>query len=323
MNPSISVALCTYNGERFIVDQLRSLAAQSIAPDELLVLDDGSTDGTVAIARGFAATAGFKVDVRVNPATLGTARNFEHALSLCSGDILVLSDQDDVWLPHKLATLAAELERRPDCLLVHSDARLVDSGLIDLGQSLFAGLRLQPRERQLMRAGEYFRLQLRRNVVTGSTVAIRRELLDLARPFPDGWLHDEWLAIMAAAVGDIARIDEPLVLYRQHAGNQLGMPRTSPWRDVRRVLATPGAIRRAMPQRLAALLTAMRRLGPRLPAWKLELAEQTLAHARFRAGLPVPRWRRLAPVLAEAARGGYRRYSRGLKSVITDLLEPG
>jgi hypothetical protein len=318
----VSVALCTFNGARYLPEQLRSLTEQTSRPHEIVVVDDGSTDATVAVLQAFQPACDADMTVRLNDATLGTARNFERALSLCSGDILFLADQDDVWPPQKVDRMVAEFERRPGCLLVHSNARLVDAGLVDLGQSLFDRLRLLPAERELFDAGEYFRLQLRRNVVTGCTVAIRRELLDLARPFPEHWLHDEWLAVIAAAVGDIRRIDEPLVLYRQHAGNQLGIQRTSPWQDVRRVLAGHGELRQAMPLRLGALVTAMRRLGPRVPAWKLDLAERTLAHARFRAGLPGPRWRRLAPVLAEAARGGYRRYSRGLKSVVTDLLEP-
>src|SRR5947208_14214106 len=100
---SISVAMCTYNGERFLKEQLESLAAQTRQPDELVVCDDRSTDSTPHIVEAFARAAPFPVRLEVNDRCLGSTKNFEHAILRCTGALIALSDQDDVWHPEKLA----------------------------------------------------------------------------------------------------------------------------------------------------------------------------------------------------------------------------
>src|SRR5687767_8613501 len=102
---SVSVALCSYNGAAYIAEQLRSIAEQTLLPEELVICDDGSSDSTVAIIRAFASEAPFKVLLFQNEQKLGVARNFQKALSLCTGDIIAMSDQDDVWMPIKLEKL--------------------------------------------------------------------------------------------------------------------------------------------------------------------------------------------------------------------------
>src|SRR5260370_27009832 len=100
--PSISVAMCTFNGARFLPEQLQSIALQTLQPSELVICDDGSTDGTVGILQSFALSARFPVRIFCNQETLGPARNFEKAIGLCDGEIISLCDQDDVWRPEKL-----------------------------------------------------------------------------------------------------------------------------------------------------------------------------------------------------------------------------
>src|SRR5215470_8302349 len=100
--PAISVAMCTYNGARFLAEQLGSLAAQSRLPDELVVCDDGSTDESAEIVKDFARHAPFPVRLEVNEENLGATKNFEKAIGLCRGEVIALSDQDDVWYPKKL-----------------------------------------------------------------------------------------------------------------------------------------------------------------------------------------------------------------------------
>src|SRR5437588_7313199 len=102
----ISIAMCTYNGARFLREQLDSFAAQSRLPDEVVICDDGSTDGTADIVRTFASGAPFPVHFHVNEPRLGITRNFERAAGLCTGSIIFFSDQDDVWLPDKLDRFA-------------------------------------------------------------------------------------------------------------------------------------------------------------------------------------------------------------------------
>ena len=118
----LSVAMCTYNGARYVREQLDSIAAQTRPPDELVVCDDGSTDATLAILEGFAAAAPFPVRIHVNPTQLGMPKNFEHAIGLATGAAIALADQDNVWYPHKLERLEQELTRSEAIGLVFSDA---------------------------------------------------------------------------------------------------------------------------------------------------------------------------------------------------------
>ena len=125
----ISVAMCTYNGARFVGEQLESIAAQTRPPDELVVCDDCSEDTTSQIVRDFATATPFPVQLVVNESIHGSTRNFEKAISLCSGDVIALSDQDDVWRNHKLATIERCFSEDARIGLVFSDAEVVDERL--------------------------------------------------------------------------------------------------------------------------------------------------------------------------------------------------
>ena len=130
----ISIAMATYNGEAFLGEQLRSIAAQGAPPLELVVRDDGSSDGTLAILRSFAGEAPFPVRILPPGPRLGFADNFLAAADACEGDYIAFSDQDDVWLHHKLETVSATIESTGlPAIVVHS-ALEVDSQLRPLPQ---------------------------------------------------------------------------------------------------------------------------------------------------------------------------------------------
>ena len=114
----ISVAMCTYNGERFLAQQLVSIAQQSRPPDELVVCDDGSTDRTVAMIREFAVSVRYPVRVFENEHNLGVAANFERAIRLCEGNLIALADQDDIWYPIRLERSEQELTAHPEAGLI-------------------------------------------------------------------------------------------------------------------------------------------------------------------------------------------------------------
>src|ERR1700723_2014959 len=136
----ISVALCTYNGERFLRHQLESIQQQTRLPDELVVCDDRSTDQTFAIVREFAARVSFPIVIVQNPETLGSARNFEKAIRLCTGDLIALSDQDDLWYPNRLQRSEHEFIAHPQAGLVFSDADVIDEQNRPLGATLWQQL---------------------------------------------------------------------------------------------------------------------------------------------------------------------------------------
>ena len=219
----ISVALCTYNGARFLPEQLASIAAQTRLPDELVVCDDGSTDDTLATLERFAATVPFPVRIIRNPVNLRSTKNFEKAISLCTGDLIALCDQDDVWLPQKLAIQAEVLERDASIGGVFSDAELIGDHSQLLRHRLWRGIHFSPRERGQLQAGKAVDVLLRKNVVTGATLMFRAELRAVLLPIPGVWVHDGWIAWMLALNSRLALIGEPLIHYRVHAGQQIGV----------------------------------------------------------------------------------------------------
>jgi len=137
MDARVSIALCTYNGAPYLLEQLQSFCLQTRLPDELIVCDDGSTDDTLRILDDFARNAPFLVQTYTNDHNLGYARNFEKAVSLCTGDIIFLSDQDDVWSVSKVEKVYDRflLDRRLE--LVFTDAELVNENLEPIGINLF------------------------------------------------------------------------------------------------------------------------------------------------------------------------------------------
>jgi len=322
-----SVVLCTYNGQRYIQQQLDSLLAQSRLPEQIVAVDDGSTDRTWEILQAFAEQAqgrGVAVDAARNPDNLGYVRNFETALLRAKTEVIFICDQDDVWDPEKLAVMRARFMTDPDLLLLHSDARLVDALLGDLGCSLFSALELGFDELRRVHEGFGFDVLLRRSVVTGATAAFRRGLLADAVPFGDGWIHDEWLAIMAAAIGKIDVIERKLIDYRQHEANQLGMRRRTLDVKVREMGLSRAQLLHNDARRMESLLQRLRLLPAAVARNLPERVQDKLEHTRVRMHVTEnARFKRISPILREAASGRYRRYGAGIRSVLRDLLRGG
>lgn len=319
----VAVAMCTYNGARFLQAQLDSLAGQTRPPDELVVGDDGSSDGTLDILDRFAAGAGrgIRMDLRRNPANLGYAANFDATLRRTAGDVVFLCDQDDVWHPEKIDRMCAEFERRPRLGLLHTDARLVDADGKDLRCGLFEALEMTAAEISAEHAGRAFDVLLRRNTVTGATAAIRREALLEALPVAEGWVHDEWLALRTSLGWEVDCLDWASIDYRQHGGNQIGMRRRT-WREKLAGIDRPKRVfMRDVAERLSMFLHRCDQAGLPLPQDRREEIGARIGHARFRAQLPGALAARVRAVVAESRAGGYHRFSSGWRSVASDIVD--
>ncbi|MBN8737685.1 MAG: glycosyltransferase family 2 protein [Xanthomonadales bacterium] len=323
---STSVILCTYNGARFLRAQWDSLLAQARLPDEIVVRDDASTDATYATLEGLACEAeafGVRVHLTRNASNLGYVANFGAALVDASGDVVFLCDQDDTWHPDKLVMLASEFERRTELLLLCTDACRINIAGAGLRHSLFEVLRVSRSELQRMHTGRGFDVLLRRSLATGATIALRRRLLADALPIPAGWVHDEWLAIIAAALGGFDGVERRLIDYRQHAGNQIGMPDrdlATKWRDLVKPRATMIDMLIA---RDTVLQERLRALGARVPDASRERVAEKLGHLRARQALRGAPWARAGSVLREMACGRYQRYASGWRSAFRDLVRRG
>lgn len=205
--PTISVVVCTYNGEKYLAVQLESILQQTYTNLEIIICDDASTDNTVSIINRF-ATADSRIRFYQNKTNLGFNENFEQVLKLAKSEWIAIADQDDIWLPQKIQSLVASMV--PGRLLIHSynaEFRNDDPSIRFFNPSR---LRFQ---------GTKTRQLLLYNTVTGHTVLLHKNLLRFALPFPPTVYYDWWLGVVATLHGGVQLCPEVLVLHRQHDGN--------------------------------------------------------------------------------------------------------
>lgn len=225
--PRVSVAMCTFNGESYLGEQIDSILRQSSPVHEIIVADDASTDGTRRLLEEYKRRFPHLFQLCFHDSNVGTIENFQFALERCTGEIIFLCDQDDIWRSEKVATMLARL-RDVRCLLLFTDGRLIDSTGKPLGSSVWKKWGFTRLRQFLWRRvpGAAARdLLYNNNKVTGATVAMRRTLLAQALPIrlPRGYWHDGWFAMHAAAQHGLAFIDDCLVDYRVHPKQQVGL----------------------------------------------------------------------------------------------------
>jgi glycosyltransferase involved in cell wall biosynthesis len=220
MNCKISIALATYNGSKYIQEQLRSISRQTTLPDELVVSDDGSIDDTLEIINRFAETAPFEIKVLPSHERLGFSDNFFNAASACRNEIIAFCDQDDVWKDTKLEHGVSSFDDDKVLLSMHTLIK-TNGVLVPIGlhrQGITESKTFLPLELNPFATG------------WGNSMVFRKSLLDIfpvkQRPKqPSGnrpLSHDTWIYTLAAALGTVAHIDKPLLLYRQHGLNTMG-----------------------------------------------------------------------------------------------------
>ena len=319
---SLSVAMCTFNGEQFLNSQLASIASQSRLPDELVVCDDGSSDRTAGIVSEFSRSATFPTRLVVNDRNLGSTKNFEKAISLCQGAIVSLADQDDIWYPQKLARIEQSFLQSDEVVAVFSDADLIDDHSQPLGSHLWKAFSFKPAEQRQFKNGDGLRVLVKHPVVTGATMAFRRDLFDIVAPIPADDIHDRWISFLLAARGRFELISDPLMQYRRHQGQQEGLPPLVP-RELMTQARSRGAgyhfheigVYRRLCEKLGTHSTDF----PYAEHAQKEI-ESKVAHLALRAQLPRARIARVPAVFREVFNGGYWRYSAGWNSVARDLL---
>jgi glycosyltransferase involved in cell wall biosynthesis len=317
--PRISVALCTFNGARFLQEQLASLLTQTRLPNEVVVCDDGSSDGTMSILEQFARRASFPVQIHRNPENLGSNVNFDRAMRLCTGSLIAFCDQDDIWLPKRLQQGAARLESDARVGLIFSNGYLIDDAGQRLPGLLWDSFHFGAPVRESIRRGDMLPL-MRYRFVTGATVMMRAWLLEHVCPAPGEWVHDGWLAALTACMAGVDFVDEPLIEYRRHANQQVG---TGPGQQQR------GLANLAREHWLGAdwhrgaieqVLTCADRVPPSLRGAAYQDFFRQHEFLTMRLKLPAQkrrRWQYMAPFRAD-----YARRASGWKSMAFDMLLP-
>ena len=222
---TISIAMCTYNGDRFLREQSESILNQTRLPDHLIVCDDRSTDTTRSLLEQFARKSPFPVELRFNSRNLGVTRNFEQALMACRSDFIALCDQDDLWHPRKLERLTEVLEANPQAGFACSNAELIDHRGRTLPRTLWDVQKVNLPFLLEQSPGNRFDYLVRSNCVTGATMMLRKEILwKYLAPIPASWIHDHWLVLLCEVLNVTGcTTTEVLTKYRLHSGQTIGL----------------------------------------------------------------------------------------------------
>ena len=221
----ISVALCTYNGESFLREQLDSILSQTFPIQEIVVCDDFSTDTTNEILEEYQIKFPEIFRIHTNAKTLKSVKNFEKAISLCSGDIVFLSDQDDVWLPEKVETILNYFNENPDIDALATNGFAIDENSNFLSNHFTSwdvfGKFLTENPKYTF----FNFITQKGNFATGATMAFRRNIIKNIIPFPSNikkYHHDEWIATYVSANEKFGYINKKLIKYRIHESQQEG-----------------------------------------------------------------------------------------------------
>jgi glycosyltransferase involved in cell wall biosynthesis len=326
--PKISVAMATYNGEHFLAEQLESLAHQTWRPDELVVSDDGSTDGTGELIRSFAAKAPFLVRLLANERNLGVNGNFDRAIAACNGEIILPCDQDDVWLPQKIEKMTDALMRHANAAMVISNSEIVDQNLQPIGRNLYA-IKFPPAEHLHRRGVGTIRFLLTNWAVAGHTMAFRKipALATPASRIAADCTYDFVRALVAGATRDVVTIPDRLTRYRRHEAQVTSRGALLPTR-VEQLLRKIGNVfgnKRDSMSECQEFARDLLQVRDGLQQFKVEdgVIDFLQGHANivlFQANLQsYSRFKRIPEILRCLIDGRYHKYARGALTALQDI----
>lgn len=325
MAVTLSIAMTTFNGERYLPAQLESFRAQSRLPDELVACDDGSSDSTLQLLEDFARSAPFEVRVVRNATNLGHERNFAQAVDLCRGDIIFLADQDDDWHAEKLAVVEQTFADDPGALLVVNDVMITDGALVPTGRTVLG----QTRSAGVLGANA-------KSLTLGCATAIRSSLRRLVSPIPPlDYGHDSWIHDFTEMLGGRRVLPRVLQLYRRHGENVSNWAFNGTARASWLVVMKPSAGRDLSPEyakRHRALSLMRKRVKALGPAGLAELGarpgydellndlNRAIAAVGRRADVFRRGWFGRKLLALRLLGGGDYRYFLGWRSFVKDLI---
>jgi hypothetical protein len=250
---------------------------------------------------------------------VGFRTNVEQTARRATGDIVCFADHDDVWHDDKVERIVAALRGRSRAA-AFSNGRVIDAGGSESRSDLWARAGLDRADRRAMRDGQALRVLLAKRVVTGAALACTHDLLEHALPFPDAAVHDYWIALNAAAIGELLALDAPLIDYRLHGSNAIGLRSRNPAHELKRRVDAGD-----VPNREVEILSALiARFGDQMHESDRARVERAIEHHRFRTELPARALPRASVSTREMLRGGYRRHHpSGIRSWGYDVLLGG
>jgi glycosyltransferase involved in cell wall biosynthesis len=223
-NISISVALCTFNGKRFLLEQIKSILAQTRMPDEIIVSDDCSNDGSLDLAERLLSSSSCNIKTYRNSRNIGYVKNFEKAISKSTCDITLMCDQDDIWLPKKIEVIEDVFQKNESVGLVLHNFRKIDQYGADFNEELqeFYG---EKKLTSLELEDDFSKNSILSMMLPyprswyGCMMAFRTRYLPLILPIYPGKGHDDWIMKLLAPISEVKFIADPLILYRIHQSN--------------------------------------------------------------------------------------------------------
>lgn len=227
----ISVAICTYNGAKYIEEQLRSILNQTVPVDEVCVGDDNSSDDTIKIIERIKEETGKDIRININNPNIGCNANFDKTINQCTGDIIFFSDQDDTWMPNKVETVVRYFENHPDKDVVFTDAEFMDEqGKEFTDRRMFDALSMKPSTiEQFCKSGLAMEIFLVHNRAYGCTMAMRRSFVgqynikDAQASNSADAFYDHIIALAAVCRNKLGVIPKPLIRYRLHKNQSVGI----------------------------------------------------------------------------------------------------
>lgn len=232
---TVSIVLATYNGAIYIEKQLESYFSQTVLANEIVIYDDGSTDDTVSIIEKYKDKYPEVIKFSVNNSNIGTKKTIEKAILDAQGDIIFLSDQDDIWLPDKIEKIVRKFNDDPECWGVFSNTKFIDINGKELEGTFWdrVGFFKSDRETSIDLCEYILRYG---NIACGTSLAIRKISLNYITPFRlmDTIWHDEWICLVLASMNRLTFIDDTLLLYRLHNSQQVGI--SSEWEKNHKIL---------------------------------------------------------------------------------------
>lgn len=224
-----SVAMCTYNGEKYIVLQLDSILNQTIKPDEIIICDDCSTDETVEILSKYKNKYPNLIKVIKNNENLGYIKNFEKAINLTTGDFIFLSDQDDIWHENKVETLINIFKKKQNISYIFTDAEAINEKNESLNYNIWSTVNFDKKKQDSFNTGNQINLLINNFFVTGATLVFKSEAKNFLLPFPEIISHDYWIALTFGSIKPKSGYcyAKPLLKYRIHKKQTIGLPKSS------------------------------------------------------------------------------------------------
>jgi glycosyltransferase involved in cell wall biosynthesis len=320
----ISVAMCTYNGARHLREQLDSICRQTLLPNEIVICDDNSTDETGQILREFVSRSTFTARIFSNLARMGSTSNFDQAIRLCHGDVIVLADQDDIWKNDRLEKLESLFEADREIGYAFSNGEVIDERGHQIGSSIWESLGFSSASLPDRFSANQVSFLLKQNVVTGAAMAFRSSLNRVVCPIPPGWLHDHWIALLGSIFARGQAISELLIMYRQHNKQQKGVRKNTISERYRESVAARNQDYLTKIERLRELESRVYKAqlsehydtGESLRAIREKITHLTVrSTARSATGLEKAR-----TVMSELLAGRYHRFSDSWISVMRDLI---